>query len=453
VETFALIRSGKVLLSLIVRLSAIVFVVAVPATGAVARPRVIVSSDIGGTDFDDFQSMVHLLLYADSCDIEGLIASPWGGGRKQDILDVIRHYETDYARLRMYSTNYPVADALRAVTKQGATDSAGLRGYGSPSEGSDWIITCARRPDPRPLWILVWGGIDDVAQALHDDPSIKSKIRVYFIGGPNKQFSVPACDYIMREHPDLWIIEANSTYRGWFVGGNQDGEWDNNEFVARHVAGRGALGAFFAGLSINGKPRPTIKMGDSPSLAYVFGDDPENPAKNRSWGGQFVRAWDRPRALFDHIESHPPTVADKVQTFGVVELCYHAASPAPANATAVLAVGRQKLDGFPDKAGVWHFLFSSRDAKPCSYTIASTITGLDGQTGAVTFYRPTPDLAARPSPQYPNWWTDNPDPALAEGDHQGAKTVNKHRKAFLRDFAARLERCQSPAPAKLNSKQ
>jgi hypothetical protein len=29
------------------------------------RPRVIVSTDIGGTDPDDFQSMVHFLLYAD----------------------------------------------------------------------------------------------------------------------------------------------------------------------------------------------------------------------------------------------------------------------------------------------------------------------------------------------------------------------------------------------------
>jgi hypothetical protein len=42
--------------------------------GALAgeRPRVIVSTDIGGSDPDDFQSMVHLLVYADVLDIEGL---------------------------------------------------------------------------------------------------------------------------------------------------------------------------------------------------------------------------------------------------------------------------------------------------------------------------------------------------------------------------------------------
>ena len=53
--------------------------------GALAgqRYRVLVSTDIGGTDPDDFQSMVHLLVYADAFDIEGLVSSPYGPGRKE----------------------------------------------------------------------------------------------------------------------------------------------------------------------------------------------------------------------------------------------------------------------------------------------------------------------------------------------------------------------------------
>ena len=47
------------------------------------KPRVIVSTDIGGTDFDDFQSLVHLLLYADMIELDGLLASPWGEGRER----------------------------------------------------------------------------------------------------------------------------------------------------------------------------------------------------------------------------------------------------------------------------------------------------------------------------------------------------------------------------------
>src|SRR6187397_2557480 len=138
-------------------------------TGGADTPRrVIVSSDIGGSDPDDFQSMVHLLVYADRLELEGLISSPWGAGRKQHILDVLSAYERDYENLRTYSSRYPRPADLRALAKQGAIESATLRGWGLPTEGSQWIIRSAKRADPRPLWILVWGGIDDLAQALHD---------------------------------------------------------------------------------------------------------------------------------------------------------------------------------------------------------------------------------------------------------------------------------------------
>src|SRR5262245_2657088 len=75
----------------------------VTAAPADARSRVIVSTDIGGTDPDDFQSMVHLLVYADSLDLEGLVSSPYGPGRKQHILEVIDCYAKDFANLKTYS--------------------------------------------------------------------------------------------------------------------------------------------------------------------------------------------------------------------------------------------------------------------------------------------------------------------------------------------------------------
>ena len=161
-----------------------------PAAAAEPRPRVIVSTDIGGTDFDDFQSLVHLLVNSDRIELEGMIASPYGPARnrKQHLLRIVDAYARDYPNLRTYSDAYPAPEQLRAITKQGGSDAAGLRGWGTPTEGSDWIIRYAHRPDPRPLWLLVWGGIDDLAQALHDDPTIKPALRVYFIGGPNKKW-------------------------------------------------------------------------------------------------------------------------------------------------------------------------------------------------------------------------------------------------------------------------
>src|SRR5687768_1257386 len=68
--------------------------------GAEPRSRVIVSTDIGGTDPDDFQSMVHFLLYADIFDVEGLISSPYGLGRREHILGVIDRYEIGRASCR-----------------------------------------------------------------------------------------------------------------------------------------------------------------------------------------------------------------------------------------------------------------------------------------------------------------------------------------------------------------
>jgi hypothetical protein len=242
-----------------------------------ARYRVVVSSDIGGTDPDDFQSMIHLFLYADTLDIEGLISSPFGPGRKQHILQVINEYEKDYPNLVTYSEKYPTADSLRSITKQGAVDVAGSPGFDKPTEGSDWIVKCARRDDPRPLYVLVWGGLEDLAQALHDAPDIMPKLRVYWIGGPNKKFSPDAYQYIADHFPTLWMIESNATYRGWFTGGNQSGEWANDQFPEKHIRGKGAMGKFFM-TQLGGK-----KNGDTPSLAWLLKGDTENPSSPVGW--------------------------------------------------------------------------------------------------------------------------------------------------------------------------
>jgi len=409
-----------------------------PAQSAAAapKPRVIVSTDIGGTDYDDFQSLVHLLLYADMIELEGMLASPWGEGRdrRRHLLAIIDAYEKDYPNLKTWSAGYPSPATLRGISKQGGLDLAPPPGWGQPTEGSNWIVERARQPDPRPLWVLLWGGFEDLAQALHDAPDIKPKLRVYMIGGPNKKWSNASYDYLAREHPDLWIIENNSTYRGWFLGGDQSGDLDNRAFVERHVKGAGALGDYFAGIA------PLVKMGDTPSLTYVMGANPEDPTAG-GWGGSFVRAWERPRVVFDA----PPSTQDVVETFAIMELNYRPAGKAPAGARASLQVDKQEFPGWAQPDGSWRFLFSPKEDKTWSYRIASNYPGLDGQAGGFTSRMAAPELARRPSARHPNWWTDDPDPRLAEGLHQGARTVSRWRAAFLRDFAARLRRTQSPA--------
>ncbi|MCA9127241.1 MAG: DUF1593 domain-containing protein [Planctomycetales bacterium] len=398
------------------------------------RDRVIVSTDIGGTDPDDFQSMVHLLVYADCFDIEGLISSPFGPGRKQHILEVINCYEKDYENLRTYSDNYPTPDALRAITKQGETETAPYAGFRGSTEGSQWIVDCARFDDPRPLHVLVWGGIEDLAQALHDAPDILPKLRVYYIGGPNKKWGPDAYQYIVDHHPELWMNEANSTYRGWFTGGNQSGQWGNKEFVSQHLAGRGALGDFF-----NSKMN-TIKMGDTPSVGWRLKGTPEDPTAP-GWGGQFVRAWQRPYSRYDRIT----TANDQMEVFGVLELVLRLGDNAPATPAAQLMADDFPIAGYAPGDGTMRFRFCPKAVRTYQFAISSNVPALDGQTGGIKAVAPGPEIAYTPSPNLPHWWTDNPAPELAEREHHGAKTVNRWREEFLGDFAKRMLRCKSPS--------
>ena len=265
--------------------------------GALAgeRSRVLVSSDIGGGDPDDYQSMVHFLMYADLFDVEGLVSSPPLQGRVEHILETIDVYEKDYPALLRHSSTYPTPAQLRSVAKQGAIDRWPDNGVGEPTDGSRWIVERARAKDDRPLYVLVWGSITDIAQAVHDAPDIKGKLRVYAIGSWNTHNDRGARNYLFNEHPDLWWIESDSVFRGMYVGGTQDGEWGNKEFLEQHVRGHGALGDFLIG------KLGAIKMGDTPSVLYVLLGNPDDPTAP-SWGGSFVKTdhgpnyWTDPKA-------------------------------------------------------------------------------------------------------------------------------------------------------------
>jgi hypothetical protein len=50
---------------------------------------------------------------------------------------------------------------------------------------------------------LVWGGLDDVAQALHDAPEIQDKLRIYWIGGP---MAMPISQPIFQKFTLLRLI-------------------------------------------------------------------------------------------------------------------------------------------------------------------------------------------------------------------------------------------------------
>lgn len=256
------------------------------------KPRVLVSTDIGGDDPDDFQSMVHFLMYANEFDIEGLVSSPPGKGRKEHLLEALQAYTLDFEKLSEHG-DFPSPHHLKKVTVQGLTEvQSGPVPSAKPSEGVQFIIQQARKTEERPLYLLVWGSMTDVAQALYLAPDIEQKLRVYMIGSWNTRMDSLARNYVFTHHPNLWLIENNTTFRGMYMGGFQHGNYSNTTFVEQHVKDRGHLGNLFY------RKKKDIKMGDTPSVLYLLNGNPDDP-ESGSWGGRFLKTDHGPNYFTD----------------------------------------------------------------------------------------------------------------------------------------------------------
>lgn len=396
------------------------------------RQRVLVSTDIGGTDPDDNQSMAHLLMYTDRFDLEGLVSSPsYGEGNKEEILRMIDLYEKDLPVLGKHISGLMSPDSLRAITKQGRKGAAPYCGYTTPTEGSEWIVECARRQSDRPLWISVWGGLEDVAQALHDAPDIAGKIKVHWIGGPNKKWSTNSYAYIVENFPDLYMIEDNASYRG-FIAEKKNPDRYNAGFYEAYLAGAGNLGRDFIRY-YDGLP----KMGDTPSLLYVMDGNPDDPM-GESWGGSFEPTRRSSRPVFHR----PTTAADTVPVYSIIEL--HIKGPvkddiAPDSVCFRMDIRNQKWDGFYLGDGDYAVRHSTYYLGTLPYTITSDIPGFPCYEGAITVENLWPGRESATDYEVgANWYTDKADPALFWKKLQGAQTVLKWREAVMEDWGKRL---------------
>lgn len=244
--------------------------------------RLIVTTDIGGTDPDDEESMVHLLTMANDVDIEGLICqmafvkSPIG----IDVLGrIIDAYEEALPCLRKHDKRYPSADALRqvAVTGQPVVGLAGV-GQGHDTPGSELIIRAVDKKDNRPIWLTAWGGMNTIAQALWKVKTTRSeaevsrflsKIRIYDVLGQ--------CDagaWIAKTFPTLLYIRNIDVY-GW---------GPSDEWIRAKVQPRGALGKVYP-------MRRWAAEGDTPAFLYVVNNGLNLPdsISAASWGGRFAQ--------------------------------------------------------------------------------------------------------------------------------------------------------------------
>jgi hypothetical protein len=262
------------------------------------RQRLIVLTDIGA-EVDDTESMVRLVLYSDTIDIEGLIATTSTWKRTSvspDLIEgVIQAYGRVYGNLQKHDAGYPTAATLLALVKRGRPE-YGMSGVGKgkDSEGSEWIIRTVEKNDDRPLWISVWGGANTLAQALYTLRATRpaeqvdhliSKLRVYTISDQDDSGA-----WIRKNFPKLFYIVTpggaygSATWTGInsFIPGI-DNTTISNKWIAEHIQqGHGPLGAMYPDVAYG-------MEGDTPSWLGLIPNglsDPEHPEWG-GWGGRY----------------------------------------------------------------------------------------------------------------------------------------------------------------------
>ena len=292
------------------------------------KPRLIVLTDIsslsqGEGEPDDGQSLIRLMLYSNELDLEGLIATSnlrHGQRTRPDLIKkVVDTYGEVQPNLVLHDKAYPSVDQLSAIIKQGQAV-AGPKipveesvGKTKDTEGSNWIINAVDKKDPRPIWVAIWGGSADLAQALWKVKATRTpdelkefvkKLRVHFVY--DQDMTGP---WIRAEFPELYCIFRHHGIRGMYRGG--DSTLVRTPWVETNIRNHGALGNLYVNYQggdiwrrqlgrVNG-----IKEGDTPSFLYLLTNglnSPENPQLG-NWGGRFKKDSTRSNLWVEAIDS------------------------------------------------------------------------------------------------------------------------------------------------------
>jgi hypothetical protein len=316
-----------------------------PVSSATAddRPRLIVLSDYF-KDPDDKQSMIRLLVYANEFELEGLIATSlaFGDGavRPELLHEIIGDYAKVYPNLRLHERPghaFPSPDALVRMVKPGAhvvrtragTDKgfaipypAGGRdsractpaenwiGAGKDTPASDHIIQVVDRDDPRPVWVAVWGGPMDLAQALWKVRQTRSADAVTRFVGKLRLYQISWQDsgavWLWDNFPELFRLQSTTVAHGLYADGPphlRDAAW----VQANLLEGHGPLGATYPPANAHGKTAVNVKEGDTASFLHLLAPgltDPNQPTWG-GWGGRFQPLDSTSRRFVDARDRHP----------------------------------------------------------------------------------------------------------------------------------------------------
>lgn len=278
------------------------------------KPRVVVLTDISTWETDDSESLVRLLVHSDLLEIEAVIYTTGYSldETRDDFFELIQErvdaYEKDLPNLMKRSDQsdflvnekqqkigyWPSAEYLREHSIFGS-EKKGMDqiGENNVSEGSNKIIELADEDDNRPLWILLWGGGNTLAQAIWQVQQERSpeevkrflkQIPTYAITDQDRSykegtpFHTSSQQWIREEfHEDLIYLWDECAWKFQNATGKE-----NWEKYAEHIQGHGNLGELY----------PKYKFGvegDTPSFLHVLPNGLNNPEVpgEIGWGGFF----------------------------------------------------------------------------------------------------------------------------------------------------------------------
>ena len=265
---------------------------------AAERPPVVILTDIG-KDPDDQQSLVRALLYSNELSIRGIVPTyiPTGPVRTDLVLSMLAAYKKDLSSLRRHDKNYPSAELLLSRVKAGLNTNTKI-GAGYDSDGSNLIVYMVDH-SAEPIWVLVWGGSRELAQALYKVKtqrsaaayqSFQKKLRVYTIEW--SQYTPEPGDWMKTNAKDMfWIASVmyehvrSATFRGMYLEG--DHSQQSAGWLSANILNHGNLGPQYP---LNTTERG-LKEGDSPSLLHILPvglHDPEAPYMG-GWGGRYTK--------------------------------------------------------------------------------------------------------------------------------------------------------------------
>lgn len=271
------------------------------------KHRLLILADMGNEP-DEVQQMLHMLMYNNEFDLEGLIAvtgkylNPKSEEFHRRVLhpelffQLIDGYEKVLPNLKQHATGWAEPDYLRSIVVSGQTGyGINAAGPGLTSPGAELIKQVLLKDDPRPVYIVVNAGSNTLAQTLIDfrakltDKELEAIIEKMIVYENGAQDDAGA--WIAHEFPTIHWIRSNYQTYGYMggKGPNVCEPFEHNgvgqhEWAKEHIqTNHGALGDRYPDRIFHDKVWTLEGGGTTPWLGLITRGlyDPLHP----HWGG------------------------------------------------------------------------------------------------------------------------------------------------------------------------